>query len=304
MGPWSHGGWGGPSGDRLGNIYFGSQTAAIFQKEMELPFFNYFLKGKGEHGLPEAYMFETGANAWHKFDHWPPAGLSKKTLFVHGGGRLAFAPPGHKAAFDEYVSDPARPVPSTERITVGMDPLYMTDDQRFASRRTDVLAYQTEVLQEDVTLAGPLRANLWVSTSGTDADWVVKVIDVFPPGAADYPGMAAGQHLGGYQMMVRSEVIRGRFRNSYEKPEPFVPNEPARVSLELQDVLHTFKKGHRVMVQIHSTWFPLVDRNPQKYVDNIYFADERDFVPATQRVHRSAEHATCLQVGILPAKRE
>jgi putative CocE/NonD family hydrolase len=302
VGPWSHGGWAGKDGDRLGNIHFGSRTAPFFQEKMELPFFNHFLKGKGEHGLPEAYMYETGANRWRQFDHWPPKGLHKKALYFHDGGKLSSdLPAGQGNARDEYVSDPAHPVPYTEAITIGMSPAYMTDDQRFASRRPDVLTYQTEVLKEKMTLAGPLRANLWVSTSGTDSDWVVKVIDVFPPDTADYPGMAAGRHLGGYQMMVRSEVIRGRFRNSYERPEPFVANEPARVSLELQDVLHTFGKGHRIMVQVCSTWFPLVDRNPQKYVDNIFRADEKDFMKATQRVYRSRQHATCLQVGVLPA---
>jgi putative CocE/NonD family hydrolase len=176
----------------------------------------------------------------------------------------------------------------------------MTDDQRFAARRPDVLVYQTDVLREDVTLAGPLLADLRVSTSGTDSDWIVKLIDVFPNDAKDYPGMAPGKRLGGYQMMVRSEVIRGRFRNSYERPEPFVANQPARVPLELQDLLHTFARGHRIMVQIQSTWFPLVDRNPQKYVDNIFLADAKDFTRATQRVYRSKKQPSSIQVGILP----
>jgi putative CocE/NonD family hydrolase len=302
MGPWSHGGWAGKDGDRLGNAHFGARTAPFFQEQVELPFFNHFLKGKGEQNLPEALVFETGANRWRRFGHWPPRGLEKKALYFHAGGRLTAEPPVEDGGHDEYLSDPHRPVPYTERITVRMDPAYMTDDQRFSARRTDVLTYQTAPLREGVTLAGPLRADLWVSTSGTDSDWVVKVIDVFPQDVKDYPGMAPGQHLGGYQMMVRSEVIRGRFRNSYARPEPFEPNRPARVKLELQDVLHHFGKGHRVMVQVSSTWFPLVDRNPHRYVDNVFRADEKDFVPATQRVYRSREHPTCLRVGVLTKK--
>jgi putative CocE/NonD family hydrolase len=303
MGPWSHGGWAGKVGDRLGNVSFGAPTAPYFQAQIELPFFNYFLKGKGPDHVPEARVFETGVNRWREFDHWPPQGLVKKSLYFRGSRRLDPDPPADDDdAHDDYVSDPAHPVPYTETITTRMDPAYMTDDQRFASRRTDVLSYQTRALEKDVTLAGSLRADLWVSTSGTDADWVVKLIDVFPPDAKDFPGMAPGEHLGGYQMMVRSEVIRGRFRNSYAKPEPFVPRQPSRVKLELQDVLHTFQKGHRVMVQVCSTWFPLVDRNPQKYVPNIFEADAADFVPARQSVYRSRQHPTRLEVGVLPAR--
>jgi putative CocE/NonD family hydrolase len=301
MGPWAHGAWS-RAGSKLGNISFGSDTAALFQKEIELPFFNHFLKGKGGHGLPEAYVFETGANRWRKFDHWPPANVQKKNLYVHAGGRLTFDPPDSGGeAFDEYVSDPAHPVPFTEAVAIGMTREYMTDDQRFGARRPDVLVYQTDVLDSDVTLAGPLLADLRVSTSGTDSDWVVKLIDVFPSDLKETG--AAGRPLGGYQMMVRSEVIRGRFRKSYERPEPFTPNQPTRVPLELQDVLHTFAKGHRIMIQIHSTWFPLVDRNPQKYVDNIFRAEETDFVKATQRVYRCKQQPTSLQVGFVPAKR-
>jgi putative CocE/NonD family hydrolase len=191
-------------------------------------------------------------------------------------------------------------VPYTQAITTGMTREYMTDDQRFAARQPDVLAYQSDVLDEDVTLAGPIRADLWVSTSGTASDWVVKVIDVFPPDFPDYDDTPDGMHMGGYQMMVRSEVTRGRFRNGYEHPEPFTPNEPTRVRLELQDVLHTFRRGHRIMVQIQSTWFPLVDVNPHHYAENVFLADESDFVSATQRVYHSQQHPSRLVVGILP----
>jgi putative CocE/NonD family hydrolase len=301
IGPWYHGGWSSSDGSRLGNIGFGAPTSQHYQKDVELPFFNHFLKGEGEHKLPEALVFETGANRWRRFDHWPPKGLRKQSLYTQAGGRLVkSAPTEEKDAYDEYCSDPKRPVPYTEAVAIGMTIDYMTDDQRFASRRPDVLVYQTEPLTQDVTLAGPLQAELWVSTSGTDSDWAVKVIDVYPNDTTETSAFS-GRRLGGYQRMVRSEVIRGRFRNSYEQPEPFVADQPARVALELQDVLHTFRKGHRIMVQIHSTWFPLVDRNPQRYVDNIFRAEESDFIRTTQRVYRSRKMPTRIEVGVLTA---
>jgi putative CocE/NonD family hydrolase len=299
MGPWAHGGWSGGLGNRLGNISFGSDTSALFQKEIELPFFNHFLLGKGEHNLPEAYMFETGINKWRKFDQWPPKGLEAKKVHFHAGGKLSFEPVTVSGmVFDEYISDPKKPVPYTEAFATGMTREYMTDDQRFASKRPDVVVYQTDALSENITFAGPIVADLRVSTSGTDSDWIVKVIDVYPQGVFD--GSSA-KPLAGYQMMVRSEVIRGRFRNSYEKPEPFKAGEPTTVRLVLQDVLHTFPKGHRIMVQVCSTWFPLADRNPQKYVDNIFYAEEKDFILATQRVYCSQTYPTALEVGILKA---
>jgi putative CocE/NonD family hydrolase len=303
MGPWRHGGWNRTDGDRLGNVHFGDKTARYYQKNVELPFFEHFLKDKGENKLPEATVFETGVNRWRQFDAWPPKDAQKKSLYLHAHGKLAFDPPvADGDENDEYVSDPSKPVPFTEAIDKGMTVDYMTDDQRFAARRPDVLAYQTDVLTEDVTLAGPILADLRVSTSGSDSDWVVKLIDVFPPNAGNYPSMRQGMHLGGYQMMVRSEVIRGRYRNSYEKPEPFVANEATKVALPLQDVLHTFQKGHRIMVQVQSTWFPLVDRNPQKYVPNIFLADAKDFVKATQRVYRNQKNPTRIEVGVIPAQ--
>ncbi len=303
MGPWIHGGWSKRGGNRVGNIEFGSATSDHFQKNIELPFFNHFLKGEGNFKQPKATVFETGKNAWRAFDVWPPRETTEKTLYLHRGGKLAFEPPAEEGElYDEFVSDPAKPVPFTETIANGMTTEYMTDDQRFAARRPDVLVYQSDVLDTDVTLAGPLQADLRVSTSGTDSDWIVKLIDVMPPGTENPKLRSPTQPYSGYQMMVRSEVIRGRFRNSKERPEAFISNQPTKVPVELLDVLHTFKKGHRIMVQVQSSWFPLIDRNPQKFVQNIYKADEKDFIKATQRVYCSKTLPTSLKVGVLPSK--
>ena len=298
VGPWAHGAWSRDDATSLGHINFGSNTADFFQKNIELPFFNHYLKGKSEHNLPEAYVFETGVNQWRKYDAWPPRNVKTETFYLSAKGKLSTEAPADKDGFDSFISDPHKPVPITERIAFGMPQPYMTDDMRFASARPDVLTYQTGILNRDVTLAGPIQAEIYVATSGTDSDWIVKVIDVFPEGTSV---AASGKVMSGYQMHVRSEMIRGRYRNSFEKPEPFVPNQPAKITLPLQDVLHTFKKGHRVMVQVHSTWFPLIDRNPQKYVPNIFFANEDDFTVATQRVYRSPERASQIRVGVLPA---
>jgi putative CocE/NonD family hydrolase len=297
IGPWAHGGWAGPDGSRLGDAVFGSSTAAFFQEKIELPFFNHFLKGKEENELPEAYVFQTGVNHWRQFDAWPPRGTAGAALYFNSKGRLTREmPKGPGDAYDAFISDPNHPVPYTDAVAFGMLREYMTGDQRFAARRPDVVVYQTEPLEDDVTLAGPLRAELFVSTTGTDSDWVVKLIDVFPPNAGTNPDTS--RNMGGYQMMVRSEVIRGRFRQSYEKPVPFVPDEPAQVSLPLQDVLHTFKKGHRIMVQVCSSWFPLTDRNPQKYVPNIFQADDSDFIVTNQKIYRSPMRASAIHFGI------
>jgi putative CocE/NonD family hydrolase len=303
MGPWRHGGWARDDGSFLGNAYFGSTTAVFYREEIEATFFRHFLKDEGEMTLPEAYVFETGTNQWRTFGDWPPEGTEEGYLYPGPAGSLSFQPQGSEGtSFDEWVSDPAKPVPSNQDIDIGMTREYMTDDQRFASRRPDVMVYQTPVLEEDVTLAGPLMAELWVSTSGSDSDWIVKLVDVFPPDAEDPPhdAFARGMRAGGAQMMVRSEVIRGRFRNSYESPEPFVPNQATLVELPLQDVLHTFEAGHRIMIQVQNSWFPLVDRNPQKYVENIYLAQEEDFVTARQRLFRGPDHRTRIRVGVLP----
>ena len=297
VGPWAHGGWAGGDGDKLGSANFGSKTAAFYRAEIEFPFFEKYLKGENLPAPAEATVFETGSNTWRTFDAWPPKGRKPQQLFVSEGGKLdprkPASPETKTSGFDEYVSDPAKPVPSTEKITAVMPNEYMTDDQRFAARRPDVLVYQTEPMKEDLVIAGPLDVELWVSTTGSDADFIVKLIDVFPdsPDAANQPG---------YQMMLRSEVFRGRYRNSFEKPEPFTAGEPAKVKIELLDVLHRFKKGHHLMVQIQSTWFPLVDRNPQKFVPNIYLAKPEDFIKTTHRIHRSAEHPTNIRFGAVP----
>ena len=296
VGPWHHGGWASVEGDKLGQVNFGSKTAAFYRAEIELPFFEKYLKDKDMPAPAEAIVFETGSNAWRTFDHWPPAKTEPRKLYLQPGGKLAANVPDAKASndqFDEFVSDPNKPVPYSETITPKMTIEYMVDDQRFASRRPDVLTYQTDPFEEDTVVAGPLEADLWVSTTGTDADWVVKLIDVRPDAPETTP-------LAGYQMLVRSEVFRGRFRNDYARPEPFQPGVPTRVRFELLDVLHRFQKGHRLMVQIQSTWFPLVDRNPQTFVPNIYFAKPEDFKRATHRVFRSAEHPTSLSFGTLP----
>jgi putative CocE/NonD family hydrolase len=308
MGPWFHGGWSRSEGESLGNVHFNAKTAEYFRDNVEFPFFEHHLKGKATPALPKALVFETGTNRWRRESAWPPAGAAKKSLYFHPNGKLAFERPADEGdGFDEFVSDPAKPVPYQERITIGMDREYMTADQRFASRRPDVLAYVSDALTEDVTVAGPVRADLRVSTTGTDSDWVVKLVDVYPDDYPDPNPNPAGVKMGGYQQLVRGDVMRGKFRNSLERPEPFRPGEPAAVKFNLPDVCHTFRTGHRIMVQVQCTWFPLVDRNPQTFVD-IYSAKESDFRKATQRVYRSGEMPSRVEVLVpeppRPAARE
>jgi uncharacterized protein len=287
MGPWFHGGWSRGDGEGLGDVRFGAKTSVFYRENIELPFFNYYLKDKGELKLPEAYVFETGSNKWKTYDQWPPANARSASLYLNANRKLSFTAPADSNAFDEYTSDPARPVPFISNINIGMTREYMVDDQRFAASRPDVLVYQTDVLTEDVTVAGPLTASLFVSTSATDSDFVVKLIDVYPDDAPDNQPNPTGMKMGGYQMLVRGEPMRARFRNSFEKPEAMAPNKIEKIEYAMPDVNHTFVKGHRVMVQIQSSWFPLVDRNPQKFV-NIYTAKESDFQKATQRVYHSS----------------
>ncbi len=305
MGPWSHGGWARGDGDFLGDVRFGAKTAQFFREQIEFPFFSYYLKGAGDPKLPEAYVFETGRNQWRRMDTWPPAQAAAKSLYLAAGGKLVWTPPAEPAGFDEYVSDPAKPVPYINHIAIGMTREHMVDDQRFASRRPDVLTYMTDVLDADVTVAGPIRPSLQVSTSGTDSDWVVKLVDVYPDASPepdapqDNPSAArAASRMGGYQQLVRGEAMRGKFRNSYEKPEAFVPGQVTRVEYVMPDVFHTFRAGHRIMVQIQSTWFPLVNLNPQTFV-NINAATAADFQKATERVYRGKDAASFIGLSIL-----
>jgi len=275
MGPWHHGQWERDPGERLGDVHFGSKTSLFFQEQVLFPFFMEHLKGAKAADLSKAFVFNTGVNQWRRFEQWPPASSATRVFFQPGGG-LAFAP-GAATGFDEFIADPARPVPFLNERHIGMPVHYMTADQRFVASRSDVLVYQTEPLREDLTVAGPLRVHLEVSTTGTDADWVAKVVDVYPEAEAGQQAMA------GYQQLVRGEVMRGKFRNSLERPEPFIPGRQTPVEWGLNDICHTFRKGHRLMVQVQSSWFPLMDRNPQVFTD-IYSAKAEDFQKATHRV--------------------
>ncbi|MBA2250282.1 MAG: CocE/NonD family hydrolase [Chitinophagaceae bacterium] len=332
MGPWYHGEWGSQDGNFLGNIRFGSNTAAYYQQNIEIPFFNYYLKNKGDVAqIAEANIFITGENNWKKFDQWPPKNVTTKMLFLSTNNKASFNAEnpamtnqkqetlgdkikslGDKITsvfnadkptpeYDEYISDPSHPVPYTADVHERRTREYMTDDQRFASRRPDVLNFKTEVLQTDVTLAGPVIADLIVSISTTDADFVVKVIDEFPDDfiySANMEGNGKEFPMGGYQMLVRGEIMRGKFRNSFEKPEPFTPGKITEVKWELPDVAHTFKKGHRMVIQIQSSWFPLSDRNPQKFID-IYQANDSDFQKASIRIYHDGTNVSKIILPVL-----
>jgi putative CocE/NonD family hydrolase len=306
MGPWPHGGWSRATGEALGRVRFGQATSTFFQEQVELPFFRHHLKGGEDPRLPEAYLFETGRNQWRALDAWPPRDAKNLELFLAAGGALSKAAPSDSGEpFDEYVSDPAKPVPFIEETNIGMTSEYMVDDQRFASRRPDVLVYQTPPLEEDLTIAGPITVSLHVSTSGTDSDWVVKLIDVYPDDYPLQPGEPAGNgdrtvhsKMGGYQQLVRGEPFRGKFRKSFETPVPFVPEQVEKVEFTMPDAFHTFRRGHRVMVQIQSSWFPLVNLNPQTFV-NINQATEADFRKATQRVWRTAAQPSLVRLLVV-----
>ncbi|MGK0329591.1 MAG: putative CocE/NonD family hydrolase [Polaribacter sp.] len=297
MGPWSHGQWIGNEGKKLGNINFDSNTQAYF-RDVELKFFNYHLKNKGEMDLPEASIFITGANEWKAFNAWPPLNIEKKELFLDCDEKLSFSKPSATACYDEYAVDPNKPVPYAEGIHQKRTKEYMTDDQRFASRRPDVMVYQTAILEKDITVVGALNVNLFVSTTGTDADYVVKMIDVFPNELENDEQNDTDITMAGYQMLVRGDVMRGKFRNSFENPEPFTPGQVTEVSFEMLATAHQFKKGHRIMIQVQNSWFPLVDINPQSFV-NIYEADEKDFIKATHRIYHDAEHASKISISVL-----
>lgn len=305
MGPWLHGGWNRLDGDRLGHVSFNDKTGPYYREKIEFPFFEYHLKGKGKgkgkFETPAAWVFETGRNQWRTHDAWPPKAAKEVPFFFRAGGKLANEAPAEDgdSASEEYLSDPAKPVPYFDKVTIGMSPDYMVGDQRFAGRRPDVLVYETEPLAEDVTLAGPIRADLRVSTTGTDSDWIVKVIDVYPDDYPDPKPNPAEVRMGGFQQLVRGDVMRGKFRNSFERPEPFEPGKPTTVAFTIPDSYHTFRAGHKIMIQVQSTWFPLVDRNPQTFCD-IYSAKEADFKKATQRVYRGKSLPSAVRFTVLP----
>jgi uncharacterized protein len=307
MGPWFHGGWGGRGdGSYLGNVRFGSKTSEYYQREIEIPFFNFYLNLKGTvSDIAEANIFFTGENEWKKLKQWPPEDAENKAFALAAGGKLVteVQNTGKAASFSEYTSDPAHPVPYTEDVHLGRTREYMSDDQRFASRRPDVLSFTTDVLRSDLSLGGPVTADLKVSLSTTDADFVVKIIDVFPDDfkyddAIDGKGSGKEYPMGGYQMLVRGEIMRGRYRNSFEKPEAFVPGKITPVKFTLPDVAHTFKKGHRIMVQVQSSWFPLADRNPQQFVD-IYHCSDSDFIKSAIKIYHDAQNQSSIILPVL-----
>jgi len=315
VGPWVHGGWARHAGHSLGRVDFASNTSDFYNKNILFPFFEQHLKGSPDAKLPEAYVFETGTNVWRQYSAWPPQNVAAKTLYFRANGELSSDPPAAGSQpFDEYVSDPSKPVPFVAYAAQDAPQEYMLSDQRFAASRTDVLTYKTAVLQEDLTIAGPISPKLFVSTSGTDSDWDVKLIDVYPP---DYPESVLDAvkpedrakprtdvgppefNIGGYQQLVRGEPFRGKFRHSFEKPEAFTPGKIEEVDFSMPDVNHTFRRGHRIMVQVQSSWFPLTDRNPQTFV-KIPDAKPADFVKATERVYHAKGQESGVVVQVLP----
>jgi uncharacterized protein len=304
-GPWNHGGWGHGPGTSLGAISFGSDTALYFRRKIEAPWFAYWLKDKGALPLREALMFQTGSDSWTAFDAWPPHEAQTGNLFFHEDGKLSFDAPqaAGEDSFDSYASDPAHPVPYRHRPIDTTYPddhpgewyTWLVQDQRFVDQRPDVLTWQTSALNEEITLAGQVTAKLFASTTGTDSDWIVKLIDVYPE------KMPQDWKMSGYELMIADEVFRGRFRNSFEKPEPIAANVVTPFTIDLHTANHVFKKGHRIMVQVQSSWFPVIDRNPQKFVPNIFEAKETDFQIATQRVYRSKQYPSSVAISILPA---
>ncbi len=303
MGPWCHGCWNRAGSEQLGDIRFNDKTGPWYLEHVEFPFVRKHLKGAGDWKPTKTILFETGANQWRRGDTWPPANAIQRSLYARAGGLLSFDAPTEPAAFDEYISDPAKPVPYTDRTGPAMMADYIVGDQRFASRRTDVVTYMTPELTEDLTLVGDLTHSLWVSTSGTDSDFIVKLIDVYPDNYPDPDPNPTKVRMGGYQQLIRGEVMRGKFRESFEKPVPFKPGQPTLVEFTVNDIFHNFRTGHRLMIQIQSSWFPLVDRNPQQFL-NINLAKESDFRKATQRIHRSSGMPTGIRVRVLPPPAE
>ncbi|HEY2469563.1 MAG TPA: CocE/NonD family hydrolase [Terracidiphilus sp.] len=306
-GPWVHGGWARGDGSRLGDVQFGSKTSEYFRQNIQFPFFEHYLKSKGE-APAKALVFETGTNMWRHFDQWPPKEATPKMLYFHGGGKLSFEPPTEVQSRDDYESDPHHPVPFVGYTTNTVPQRYMVDDQRFASERTDVLTYESDPLEEDVTIAGPISPKLKVASSSTDSDFDVKLIDVYPndfpnPGEAGNPNKrvldAPPLFMGGYQQLLRGEPFRAKFRNSWEKPEPLVPEKMTDVHFTMPDLFHTFRRGHRIMVQVQSSWFPLTDRNPQIFTD-IPFTPPSQFTKATEQVFHQKDAASGVEVLVMP----
>ncbi|HMI51251.1 MAG TPA: CocE/NonD family hydrolase [Candidatus Saccharimonadales bacterium] len=306
-GPWVHGGWARGMGDHLGDVQFASATSEFFRAHIQFPFFEHYLKSKEDPKLPKAYVFETGTNVWRKYDAWPPTNTATRTLYFHAGGKLSFAAPADQEGFDEYLSDPAHPVPFVNYTAASVPQRYMVDDQRFAAERPDVLTYVSEPLEEDLTIAGPISPKLKVASTGTDSDFDVKLIDVYPDNSPDNHDPAKlGKRvldapevkMGGYQQLLRGEPMRAKFRNGWEKPEPLIPGKQAEVDFSMPDLNHTFRRGHRIMVQVQSTWFPLTDRNPQTFVD-IPQAKPEDFKKATEQVFHEKGAASGVQVLVL-----
>lgn len=306
-GPWVHGGWARSAGDHLGDIKFNANTGAYFRSHIQFPFFEHYLKGKGE-PLPKAIVFETGTDVWRHYDSWPPKAAKPRMLYFHAGGKLSFDPPAEASSEDEYVSDPNHPVPFVGYTTDTVPQRYMDDDQRFASYRPDVVTYETDPLTEDVTIAGPISPHLKVASSGTDSDFDVKLIDVYPD---DYQDSSDGGEaskrvlgapplfMGGYQELLRGEPFRAKFRNSMEKPEPLVPGKRTEINFTMPSIYHTFRRGHRIMIQVQSSWFPLTDRNPQTFTD-IPYASPKDFKKATEQIFHQKDAASGVEVLVMP----
>lgn len=301
IGPWNHGGWAGGDGNSLGNIKFDTATGATFRKDIQARWFAWYLKGKGDGNFAEAITFQTGSNQWRTYDSWPPKEAVKTNLYLQPGGKLSFtkSKENSASAFDSYISDPAHPVPyRTRPIEETYGPgsrwyTWLTEDQRFVHNRPDVLSWETDVLEEDLVVTGNLLAKIFGATTGSDCDWVAKLIDVYPEDYKKEPKMS------GYQFMVANDVFRGRFRKSFEKPEPITPNKVELYTIDLHSLNHVFKKGHKIMVQIQSTWFPIIDRNPQKYVLNIFEAKESDFIITTQKVYRSVQFPSRIELPVI-----